>query len=385
MFKVNKEKEIQLDENTLQEILTERVYADSLNEDVIDDNRMKELILWHSNVLARNYNLSLDSTNKLQEFVFNRLRKLGKLQPLLDSPDITEIMVNGPEKVFYEKNGELIKSDIKFKSQKELNNMLLSFFSKHNVNLSISNPAANLRLADGSRAHAVIPPIAPDGPIFTIRKFTGIKPTIKYLLNTKFLTEDISNYLEKAVKAKHAIIIGGGTGSGKTTLLNILSGFIEQSERIITIEDTAELQLQDKDNWVRLISRQDKNNKDNDISINTLISHALRMRPDRIIIGEVRGDEAYDMLKAAQTGHPGTLCTIHANDVEGIIYRLADLALVKANLAYDVLIRQIVSLFKILIHIKRDVSGARYINQIAELSADKNNIYKLKYIYQKEL
>ncbi len=371
-----------IDEKKFEERITNIVYKDLLLEDDASDVRVKEIITWHVNKENLSNQFSLNEIEILSARIFNKLRRLGILQPLLDNEEITEIMVNGADNIFYEMHGQIFESDLRFSSVEELTNMLISFFSRHNENLSISRPMASLKLEDGSRAHAVLAPIAPDGPIFTIRKFTGIKPSIDELISSSFLSEELSSFLEDAVKKKRGIIISGGTGTGKTTLLNVLSAFIPNDERIVSVEDSPELQLQDKNNWVSLVVREDLNNPINNVDMDELIRNSLRMRPDRIIVGEVRGKEAYAMLRSAQTGHQGTLCTIHANDARGTIYRLADLCTEGSKLNYDNLVKQIISAFELIINIKRDEFGERYISEIASIEEDKNEIFKLNFIYQ---
>lgn len=366
----------------IQKDIKDAVYKDLLLEADPSDARVRELILWHINAWDDESSLSIHAIELLEANIFNQLRRLGVLQPLMDDDAVTEIMVNGTDKIFYEKAGILYKSNLNFETKEDLNNMLLAFYSKHNVNLSISQPMASLKLEDGSRAHAVLDNIAPHGPIFTIRKFTGIKPQIADLISSDFISAEHASYLESAILDKRGIIIGGGTGTGKTTLLNALSAYIPSAERIVSIEDSPELQLQNKENWVSLISKEDINNPDNNVDMKLLIKNALRMRPDRIIIGEVRGDEAYDMLQSTQTGHPGTLCTIHANDSEGMIYRLADLCLDASKLSYELILRHIINSFNVLMHIKRAADGTRYINEIVEVEQSDSAPFKFNYIYR---
>ena len=378
------EPSLSLDKDELSKKLYEAVYKDLLQEESASDARVKELILWHANELAKNYNLSLDKLLRLEEKLFNKLRRFDILQPLLEDKSISEIMVNGENLIFYERAGRIYKSDLAFKSKEELSNLIISFFSRHNAKLSLSTPMADLRLEDGSRLNAVIPPIAPDGPILTIRKFTGIRPDIKALIDSKFLSKDLALFLKDLVINKQAIMIGGGTSTGKTTLLNVLSAFIPPAERIVSIEDSPELQLQNKDNWVRLITREDKLNKNNNINMNDLIRNSLRMRPDRIIIGEVRGKEAYSMLQAMQTGHPGSLCTIHANDIHSMLTRLAILIYNASGLDYDLILKTIASSFDYLIYIKRDREGFRYLDELAKLDASTADLYQLESLYKYE-
>ncbi|MBN1891252.1 MAG: CpaF family protein, partial [Clostridiales bacterium] len=257
--------------------------------------------------------MTLSEKRDLALSIFNSMRRLDVLQPMMEDPGITEIMVNGFDCVFFERDGFLFDSDIHFKDQETLQAVLTHFFSRANRPLNEASPIADLRLPDGSRANAVLPPIAPDGPILTIRKFTGIRPNMESLIRQEFISEEAADYLAEAVKNKQTIFICGGTGSGKTTFLNTLSSFIPKDERVVTIEDSAELSLQGLNNLVRLEARLPGPDGQGGINIGQLIRTALRMRPDRIIVGEVRGSEAADMLHALHTGHPGSLCTGHAN------------------------------------------------------------------------
>jgi pilus assembly protein CpaF len=232
---------------------------------------------------------------------------------------------------------------------------------------------ADLRLPDGSRANAVLSPVAPDGPIFTIRKFTGVRPDIETMISQGFLSASAADYLSSSVRARKTIFLCGGTGSGKTTFLNTLSSFIPAEERVVTIEDSAELSLQGLQNLVRLEARLPGPDGQGEISIGQLIRTALRMRPNRIIVGEVRGSEAADMLHALHTGHPGSLCTGHANSCEEMLTRLATMVLAGSALPFDAVIRQIVMGVDILVHIVRTSEGKRMIDEIVEVGPLENN------------
>lgn len=360
-----------------------RVFNELLVKQDADDENVRIIIGEITGEVLGNKSPGLQSRTELQERVFNRFRRLDILQPLLDDQDITEIMVNGPEQIFFEKKGRLIRSPLRFESRDYLMDVITGFFSRNNEPLSESHPLGNMQLPDGSRAHAVLHPVAQNGPILTIRKFSGIRPGLKELTEAAFFPEEIAEQLIEAVRARKSIIIGGGTGSGKTTLLNILSAYISPDERIITIEDSPELQLQNRSNWVRLTCRPAGPEGGMAIDSRMLIRNALRMRPDRIIVGEVRGDEAYDMMQAAATGHPGTLCTIHGNDCESMLLRLADLVLAASKLTYEVILRHLASAFQLLVYIARDESGERYLEEIAELRPNISENYRLTSIYRR--
>ena len=350
--------------------------------DEIDDNTFKEIIADLINQSEKYSRLPLDEKRKLAIKLFNRMRRLDILQPLMDDETVTEIMVNGPSHIFYEKNGRLYPSSLRFEDSGTLEQMILHFFSTANRPLNEAFPIADLRLPDGSRANAVLSPIAPDGPIFTIRKFTGIHPDIHTLIESGFLSKEAALYLSHAVVEKKTIFLCGGTGSGKTTFLNVLSSFIPKNERVVTIEDSAELSLQGIENLVRLESRLPGPDGHGGIDIGLLIRTALRMRPDRIVVGEVRGSEAADMLHALHTGHPGSLCTGHANSCFEMLERLVTMVMAGSTLPYDAVIRQIAMGVDILIHIRRGKNGLRHIDEIVEVCPIVDNHFSTKTIFR---
>ncbi len=350
--------------------------------DEIDDNTFKEIIADLINQSDKYSRLPLEDKRKLAVKLFNRMRRLDILQPLMDDESVTEIMVNGPSHIFYEKEGRLYPSSLHFEDSATLEQMILHFFSTANRPLNEAFPIADLRLPDGSRANAVLSPIAPDGPIFTIRKFTGIHPDIHTLIESGFLSKEAALYLSHAVVDKKTIFLCGGTGSGKTTFLNVLSSFIPKNERVVTIEDSAELSLQGIANLVRLESRLPGPDGHGGIDIGLLIRTALRMRPDRIVVGEVRGSEAADMLHALHTGHPGSLCTGHANSCFEMLERLVTMVMAGSTLPYDAVIRQIAMGVDILIHIRRGRNGIRHIDEIVEVCPIVDNHFSTKTVFR---
>ncbi len=352
--------------------------------DELDDHAFQEIIADIINQSTKYHKLPLEEKRQLAITLFNRMRRLDILQPLMDDEQITEIMVNGPSKIFFEQNGQLYPSDLKFESTESLSQLILHFFSSANRPLNEACPIADLRLPDGSRANAVLPPVAPDGPIFTIRKFTGIRPDIQTLIQSGFISVEAAKYLSQAVRDRKTIFLCGGTGSGKTTFLNVLSSFIPKTERVVTIEDSAELSLQGITNLVRLESRLPGPDGHGGVDIGQLIRTALRMRPDRIVVGEVRGSEAADMLHALHTGHPGSLCTGHANSCLEMLERLVTMVMAGSTLPYDAVIRQIAMGVDILIHITRGKSGQRYVDEISEVCPIENNHFRIKqrYLYK---
>ena len=349
--------------------------------DQVDDETFREIIADIINQSEQYHSMPLQEKRNLAVTLFNRMRRLDILQVLMDDDAITEIMVNGPEHIFYEKGGQLFPSDLRFESNRALEQLILHFFSSANRPLNESFPIADLRLPDGSRANAVLPPVAPDGPIFTIRKFTGIRPDIRSLIETGFLTVEAARFLSSSVVAKKTIFLCGGTGSGKTTFLNVLSSFIPKNERVVTIEDSAELSLQGIDNLVRLESRLPGPDGHGGVDIGQLIRTALRMRPDRIVVGEVRGSEAADMLHALHTGHPGSLCTGHANSCEEMLDRLVTMVMAGSTLPYDAVIRQIAMGVDIVVHISRNREGHRFIDEIVRVLPIRENRFRTERIF----
>ena len=298
--------------------LSDRVLSLLAHDPDPSDDRFRQAI---GQAVAERYSgtrLGLAERQQYSEQLFHALRGLDLLQPLMDDPEVTEIMVNGPDQVFFERVGRLQSSDIRFDSQQHLQDVISNFFSRGNRLLNESRPIADMRLPGGARAHAVLPPIAPDGPVLSIRKFTGIRPDLDVLVHGGAISPEGATFLRSSVRARKSIFISGGTGTGKTTLLNALSGCIDPGERIITIEDAAELNLQGLENQVRLEARSMAGTTGS-VTISDLIRASLRMRPDRIIVGEVRGGEAFDMLSAMNTGHHGSLSTGHGNSCSDML------------------------------------------------------------------
>ena len=324
--------------------------------------------------------MSLQERQDLVEQLFHVLRGLDLLQPMMDDPAITEIMVNGASLIFYEKNGVIHQSDLSFDSQQHLVDVISNFFSRGNRLLNESRPIADIRLPGGARAHAVLPPVAPDGPILSIRKFTGIRPDLTSLEQQGFISAEGSLFLRSAVRSRKSIFISGGTGTGKTTMLNALSGCIDPGERIITIEDAAELNLQGLPNQVRLEARA-MSGSVGSVTISDLIRAALRMRPDRIIVGEVRGNEAFDMLSAMNTGHQGSLSTGHGNSCVDMLSRLAVMTLGAADLPFRAILHLIAATIDLVIHLQRSPSGFRMVSEIASINRVEGDSFVLDTLY----
>jgi pilus assembly protein CpaF len=304
---------------------------------------------------------------KLRKDIFNSIRRLDVLQELIEDPQITEIMVNGPKNIFIEKEGRLYKSDRCFESTQKLEDVIQQIVAHSNRVVNEACPIVDSRLADGSRVNIVLAPIAMEGPVITIRKFPEHPITIERLIELEAISEEASEFLRQLVIAGYNIFISGGTGSGKTTFLNVLSNYIPREERIITIEDSAELQIRNIPNLVRLEVRNANTEGSHEITIRDLIKTALRMRPDRIIVGEVRDAAAVDMLQAMNTGHDGSLSTGHANSPSDMLSRLESLVLLGADIPLPAIRKQIASAIDIIVHLGRMRDRSRRLLQITEV------------------
>ncbi len=311
--------------------------------------------------------ISVSERHELGSKIFNAIRRLDILQPLLEDTSITEIMINGKDDIFIEQNGRIKKIERSFESVIKLEDVIQQIVAKVNRVVNEASPIVDARLIDGSRINIVLPPIALNGPIVTIRKFPDKPITMDQLIKWGSLSEEIARILQQLVEAKYNIFICGGTGSGKTTFLNVLSNFIPRDERIITIEDSAELQIKSVDNLVRLETRNENVEGKGEISIRDLIKSSLRMRPDRIVVGEVRGAEAIDMLQAMNTGHDGSLSTGHANSTKDMLSRLETMILTGANMPLEAIRQQIASAVDVMVHLGRLRDKSRRVLEIVEV------------------
>lgn len=318
----------------------------------------------------------------LVDRIYHAFRGLDVLQPLIDDKSITEIMINNHKEIFVERNGEITQETMQFENDSKLEDIIQAIVSKVDRVVNESSPIVDARLQDGSRVNVVLPPIALKGPVMTIRKFPEKPLLIDDLIDKKSITGDVSGFLEQLVVSKYNIFIGGGTGSGKTTFLNVLSNFIPQTERIITIEDSAELQIHSVPNLVSLEKRNANTEGRGEITIKDLIKTSLRMRPDRIIVGEVRGDEALDMLQAMNTGHDGSLSTGHANSTKDMLSRLETMVLSGANLPVEVIRKQISSAIDIMIHLSRLRDHSRKVVSISEMLDVEDGEIQLNPLYE---
>lgn len=333
----------------------------------ISDRELRILIERHIEDAAGETYIRLEEKRNLRRMVFNSIRKMDVLQDILEDEDITEIMVNGPDHIFVEKEGRLMETGLTFEHQGRLEDIAQQMASSGNRIVNESNPILDARLSDGSRVNIVVPPIAIEGPVITIRKFPKEALTMKKLIKMGAVTEEVETFLRKMVEAKYNIFISGGTGAGKTTFLNILSNFIPHTERVITIEDSAELQIQNIDNLVRLEARNANVEGKNQITIRDLVKSALRMRPDRIIVGEIRDSAAIDLLTAMNTGHDGSLSTGHANGPSDMLNRLETLVLMGLDIPLEAIRHQIASGIDLVVHLGRLRDKSRKVLEISEV------------------
>lgn len=367
----------------LQEELEQEIYA-ILGERayLVSEEELREQIdLVIQNCRIREH-LQLEERLKLKEDLIYSFRGYGLLSRLLDEEAVTEIMVNGDGTVFYEKEGRLHRYEKQMQSPAKTGDIIQKMIAFSGRKVNESNPIADARLPDGSRLNIVLPPVSIDGPVITIRRFSNEPYTIERLINNQTMTEEVAALLGNMVRQKKNLFIFGGTGSGKTTLLNAVAEFIDPNERIITIEDSAELQIRHIANLVRLEVRQAEADYLSDITIRDLIRCSLRMRPDRIIVGEVRGAEAFDMLNAMNTGHEGSISTGHANSAEDMLLRLEMMVLGAMQISEPVLQRLIVSALDYLVEIRRQSDGSRKIvgiYAVKGIQADRS--YNLQTVY----
>ncbi|MCI8425981.1 MAG: CpaF family protein [Lachnospira sp.] len=338
----------------------------------IDDKDLRNVIEECVQEESKVYIIPLRQREIIEESVFNAIRRLDILQEILEDDSITEIMINGSKDIFIERNGNLQRWDKHFETTDKLEDVAQKIAALSNKIVNTSIPIVDTRLDDGSRVSIVLPPIAIDGPVITIRKFYDDPLTMDKLIKLHSVTQEAAEFLEKAVKAKYNIFISGATGSGKTTFLNVLSNYIPSDERVITIEDSAELQIKNIDNLVRLESRKANIEGKNEITIRDLIKASLRLRPDRIVVGEVRGDETLDMVQAMTTGHDGSLSTGHGNSPQDMMSRLETMILMGMDMSLSAVRKQLVSAIDIIIHLGRLRDRTRRVMKIVEIAGLQN-------------
>ncbi len=334
----------------------------------VKDEEIRELIDEKIMETGRGTYIPLAEKKRLGKELFFSIRKLDILQELIEDEEVTEIMVNGPDRVFLEKRGKLYRWENKFESREKLEDVIQQIVAKSNRVVNETSPIVDARLENGSRVNVVLAPIALNGPILTIRRFPDNPLTMKDFIKMGSITKEAADFLKHLVEAGYNIFISGGTGSGKTTFLNVLSGFIPRQERIITIEDSAELQLSDTPNLVSMETRNANVEGCQEITIRDLIKTSLRMRPDRIIVGEVRGGEALDLLQALNTGHDGSLSTGHSNSSRDMLSRLETMVLMGMELPLSAIRRQIASGVDIIVHLGRLRDHTRKVLEIVEVT-----------------
>lgn len=326
--------------------------------------------------------LTLKERELLEKTLFHSMRKFDAIQELLEDPAVTEIMVNGAEHIFYEKEGRLLESKSHFSSKEKLNDVIQQMAGNNNRMVNEASPIVDTRLPDGSRVNIVLEPVSIDGSAISIRKFPEKPILMENLIAIGSVSEEVAGFLRLLVESGYNIFVSGGTGSGKTTFLNALSQYIPREERIITIEDSAELQLVDKPNLVRLETRNANTEGVEPITIRDLIRTALRMRPERIIVGECRGAEALDMLQAMNTGHDGSLSTGHANSCRDMLSRMETMVLMGMELPLPAIRSQIASGIDILVHLGRLRDKSRKVLHIAEIAGLEHGEIKLHELFR---
>ncbi len=348
------------------------------------DNKLLEQIefICFSKDLTKTF--SVVEIKYIVDTIFNQMRRHDVIEPLIKDQSITEIMINGPKQVFIEKNGMILETDIVFENKERLEDLVQNMVARVNRSVNEADPVVDARLEDGSRVNVVLPPVALNGPLVTIRKFPEKPMNINDLIRFESISKGVALFLEKLVKAKYNIFICGGTGSGKTSFLNALSSLIPKEERIVTIEDSAELQLFSIKNIARLETRNANTEGKGEINMKALIKTSLRMRPERIIVGEVRGEEALDMLQAMNTGHDGSMSTGHANSTLDMLSRLETMVLMAAPLPLEAIKKQIASALDIIIFLSRLRDYTRRVLEITEVIGYKGGEILLNPLYQFE-
>ena len=355
---------------------------DKYNQNQHTDEELEERIEELSRVRHQNEYLTIEERVDIVRQVYSSIRGFGLLDTIMNDDSITEVMINGPEEIFIEKAGRLYQLPETFESERRLEDVVQRIVGLAGREVNQANPIVDTRLPDGSRVNVVLPPISLKGAIVTIRKFSKTPMTIAQLIRFGSITQDIANVLELLVRAKYNIFISGGTGSGKTTFLNALSNYIPKDERVITIEDSAELQIVGVKNLVRLETRNANASGSGAVTIRDLIKSSLRMRPERIVVGEVRGGEALDMLQAMNTGHDGSLSTGHANSTADMLSRLETMVLQGAEgLPLEAIRQQIASAVDIIIHLSRLRDKSRKTMEITEIVGYENGHIVLNPLY----
>ena len=362
----------------LQETVRQRMDMSS----ELSDAQIGELI--DSVIMEKSREVYMSAVTKLtlRQELFNAIRRLDLLQELIDDKTVTEIMVNGADAIFYERDGRIYTWDRHFESREKLEDVIQQIVSRSNRQVNESIPIVDARLKDGSRVNVVLDPVALNGPILTIRKFPEEAITMEDLIRWESISQEAAEYLKVLVKAGYNIFISGATSTGKTTFLNVLADYIPKTERVITIEDSAELQIHGIENLVRMEVRQADGDGVSNVTLRDLIRTSLRMRPDRIIVGEVRGEEALDMIQSMNTGHDGSLSTGHANSPQDMLSRLETMALFASDIPIQAIRKQIASSIDIIVHLERLRDRSRRVTAIAEVLDCTEDAYILNPIFE---
>jgi pilus assembly protein CpaF len=334
---------------------------------------------------GRKFSLTVEEKESLLDQLFNRFRRLDRLQPLIEDEDVTDILINGQQKVYVESGGSLQATDIRFEDDRQVLELIQRICDQVNRQVNQANPMVDARLPDGSRIGVVLPPVALDGPVLAIRKFAPKSLTLEDLIEKGAMTRAVADLLAEAVVKRRAIFISGGTGSGKTTLLNTLANLVPADERIVTVEDAAELRIAGEANLVRLEARPPNTEGKGEVTLRQLVRMALRLRPDRIIVGEVRGEEALDMLQAMNTGHRGALSSGHANSATDMLERLETMALMAGlGLPAAAIRRQIGSAMDLVVHLERRKDGRRQVTEVVEVLHWHDTAPVVQHVYTRE-
>lgn len=362
--------------------IKEKVQNELLIDESFSDDDVLRIVTESIETKSHHVFISLKDKQRLRIEIFNSIRKLDVIQPLIDDDSISEIMINGHDNIFIERNGKLYQSGVCFDSEEELNNIIQKIVALANRTVNLSSPIVDARLEDGSRVNVVLSPLSIDGSTVTIRKFPNSPLTAKSLIEKGSINEEIEAFLKYIVRQKYNVLVSGSTGCGKTTFLNILSGYINEDERVITIEDSAELKIRTVKNLVRLETRNANSSGCNEITIRDLIKTALRMRGDRLVIGEVRGEEAIDMLQGMNVGANGSMSTIHANTAADAIERLEVMIMLNKEIPLTAIRRQIASGVDIIIQLGRCSDYSRKLMEIREITGFKDGEVTTSVIYE---
>lgn len=360
--------------------IREQILRDISASNHLQDRELIENIDMVLDRKSAEYNIGLKEKLDLKNRLFNSFRKLDVLQELLDDRSVTEIMINSPEEIFIEINNRIRRWNVSFEDQERLEDIIQQIVSRINRRVNTSSPIADARLPDGSRVHIVLPPIALKGPTITIRKFP--EPIdMKKMIQSGTISYEAADFLKALVRTGYNIFISGGTSSGKSTFLNALTQFIPEDERVITIEDSAELQIRHVSNLVSLETRDANAEGEGEINMSMLIKASLRMRPDRIIVGEVRGAEAMDMLSAMNTGHDGSLSTGHANSTQDMLTRIESMVLMAVDIPLPAIKNQIAAGLDILVHLQRMRDHSRRVMEVSEIKGVEDGEIRLNQIF----